>query len=130
MNSNLSNISGSPTRIIKDGNSYISGESLGGGNYPVFKSPMVERIVVLKEGTITELTEKYQEADGTTGTQSVLGNLSDVTGDLGQNIDGLDLPAGTILIPTRVAFNSVTSGTATLELHLLHKQAQTALKVS
>ena len=130
MNSNLSNISGSPTHILNAGDSYVAGEEIGGGgDYPVFKTPKVERIVVLKEGRIGGLTETFQKQDGSIDEQSVLGEFSEVTNDLGQNIEAVDVPAGTILIPTRVAFYRVESLTAVLELHLLHQQAQTAFKV-
>jgi hypothetical protein len=130
MNDNLSKIAGGPTRIIQIGDSYEAGMEYGGNNYPVFKGPAVSRIVVLEKGRITELEEYYQDSTGgPLIAQSVIGNLSSDTGDIGQNIDGLDVPAGTILVPTRVAFSKVVSGTAVLEIHLLHQQAQTALKV-
>jgi hypothetical protein len=130
MNDNLSKIAGGPTRILPTGDTYEANGEYGGAGYPVFKSPAVSRIVVLEKGRIVELEEFYQEpTGGPLISQSVLGSLSSVTQDIGQNIDGLDVPAGTILVPTRVAFSKVVSGTAVLEIHLLHQQAQTALKV-
>lgn len=130
MNDNLSKIAGGPTRILSAGQSYVSGQEIyGGGGFPTFKGPMVSRIVVLKEGNILTLDEKFQYPDGTMDVQSVLGDLSSITVDIGQNIDGIDLPAGTILVPTRVGFHRIESGTAMLEIHFMHQQAQTALKV-
>lgn len=130
MNDNLSKTAGGPTRIIQAGQTYEAGVEYGGGNYPVFKGPTISRIVVLEKGTITALEEYYQESTGgPLVAQSVLGELSTDTGDIGQNIDGLDIPAGAILIPTRVAFSKVVSGTSILEIHFLHQQAQTAVKL-
>lgn len=110
MNSLLNKTSGLPTYILS-------------GGEPVFDNT-IERIVVVQDAEIITLSEPFFE--GSSIIDNEVGSSADSFGNVGQNVYGKLLPAGTILIPTAPYFNKVECQSGMLELHLNKTQKLTA----
>lgn len=124
MNDDISNIAGTVTHYLGDGESLdLTGLDYGIG-----------RIVVLSDTEFAELEEQYIDNDPSSITynqtlsQDVLFGVESGTSQIGQNLVSKIIPPGAIVCPKRAAFSKVSITTGLVELHLLMPQKYTSRK--